>query len=112
MIISEKSHQNLSDYSQFLLKKKFENNKKQIFSGEKMGNSGKYIYDYAPSFFVENFSIQCAILVNVERSHLRWAQKYEIFGLFFIPLRTFCVFWDKQNWRYFSGEGRGGLRIP
>ena len=31
MIASEKSHQNLSDYNQFLLIKTFEVNKKQIF---------------------------------------------------------------------------------
>ena len=35
MIISEKSHQNLSDYNQFLFKKRFEFDKKQIFSSEK-----------------------------------------------------------------------------
>ena len=34
MITSEKSHQNLSDYNQFLLRKRFEVNKKQIFSTE------------------------------------------------------------------------------
>ena len=40
MIVSEKSHQNSSDYTQFLLKKIFELNKKYIFSIEKMRNSG------------------------------------------------------------------------
>ena len=56
MIASEKSHQNLSDYNQFLFKKRFEVIKKQIFSGEKMRNSGKCIYDYAHSFFLVDFN--------------------------------------------------------
>ena len=30
--------------------------KKQIFSSEKMRNSGNYIYDYAHSFFGEDFN--------------------------------------------------------
>ena len=36
MISSEKSNQNLSDYNKFLFKKRFEVNKKQIFSSEKI----------------------------------------------------------------------------
>ena len=55
MIVSEKSHQNLSDYNQFLFEKRFGVNKKQIFSSEKMRNSGNCIYDYCPSFFGEDF---------------------------------------------------------
>ena len=39
-----------SDHNQFLFKKIFENNKKQIFSSEKMRNSGNCIHDYAHSF--------------------------------------------------------------
>ena len=34
MIALEKTHQNSSDYNQFLLRKRFEVNKKQIFSTE------------------------------------------------------------------------------
>ena len=41
MIASEKLHQNLTDYYQFLFKNRYEVNKKQIFSSEKMTNSGK-----------------------------------------------------------------------
>jgi len=41
MIASEKSHPILSDYNQILLKNKFEVNEKQIFSSEKMRNSGR-----------------------------------------------------------------------
>ena len=55
MITSEKSHQNLSDYIQLLFKKIFEVNKEQIFCNEKMRNSGHCIYDYAHSFFGEDF---------------------------------------------------------
>ena len=55
MIVSEKSHQNLSDYFQFLFKKSFEVNKKGIIYSEKMRNSGNYISDYAQSFFGEDF---------------------------------------------------------
>ena len=55
MIKSEKSHQNLSDCNQFLLKKRFEVDKKQKFSSEKMKISGNCIHDYAHSFFVEDF---------------------------------------------------------
>ena len=36
-------------------KKKIEVNKNQIFSCEKMRNSGNCIYDYAHSFFREDF---------------------------------------------------------
>ena len=54
MIASEKSHQNLSDYNQFLFKKRFEVNKVWIFSSEKMKNSGNCIYEYAHSFFGED----------------------------------------------------------
>ena len=36
MMASEKSYQNLSNYKQFLLKKGFEVNEKQIFSCEEM----------------------------------------------------------------------------
>ena len=55
MITSEITHQNLSDYNQFILKKNFEVNKKLIFSSEKMRNSGDCIHDYAHSFFGEYF---------------------------------------------------------
>ena len=51
MIVLEKSHQNLSDYIQFLFNKRFELKKKGLFLEKKMRNSGKYIYDYAHSFF-------------------------------------------------------------
>ena len=43
MIVSENSHQNLSDYIQFLLKKIFSLIKKVINSSEKMKYSGNYI---------------------------------------------------------------------
>ena len=41
IITSEESHQNLSDYNQFVLKKIFQVNKKLIFSSEQIQNSGK-----------------------------------------------------------------------
>ena len=47
MNVSEKSHQNLLDYIQFLFKKYIKLTKKGIISGEKMINSGNYISDYA-----------------------------------------------------------------
>ena len=40
---------------QYLLKKKFEVNKKGIITSEQMRNSGNYINDYAHSFFREHF---------------------------------------------------------
>ena len=55
MIASEKSHQNLLDRNQFLLQKRFDVNKKPIFSGEKITNSDSCIYDYAHSYFGEDF---------------------------------------------------------
>ena len=56
MIASENSYQNLSNYNQFLTKKRFEvNKKKQIFSSEKIRNSDNYTYDYAHPFFREEF---------------------------------------------------------
>jgi len=54
MIASEKLHQNLLDRNQFLFKKRFQVNKKHIFSGEKMRISDNCIYDYAHSFFEED----------------------------------------------------------
>ena len=60
MIASEKPHQYRSDYKQFLFKKKLEvNKKKHIFFSEQMRNSGICIYDYAYSFFGEDFYPMC-----------------------------------------------------
>ena len=53
--IGKKTHQNLSDYIQFLLRKKIEFSKKGIISSEQIRNSGNYIYDYAHSFFGKDF---------------------------------------------------------
>ena len=55
MNVSEKSHENLSDYIQFLLKIEFWSNKKGIISSDKMRNSGNYNYDYAHSFLGKDF---------------------------------------------------------
>ena len=55
MIISEKSHHNLSDKNHFSFKKRFEVNKKHIFSSEKMRSSGNCIYDYAHSLYEVDF---------------------------------------------------------
>ena len=56
MIESDKSHQNLSDYNQFLSKKRLEVNKKtDFFSSEKNRYSGNSIYVYAHQFFGEDF---------------------------------------------------------
>ena len=56
MIVSKISHQNILDYIQFLFLKKFLNfMKTEIVSSEKIRNSGIYIYDYAHSFFGEDF---------------------------------------------------------
>ena len=54
MMASEKKHQDLSDDNQFLFQKFSEVSKKQIFSREKIRNSGNCIYDYAHSFFGED----------------------------------------------------------
>ena len=50
MIAMEKLHQNLSDFTQFSLKKIFEVDKKQFFSIEEMRNAGNCIYEYVHSF--------------------------------------------------------------
>ena len=55
MIVSEKSHQNLLDYIEFLLKKKINSIKKGIISSEKIINSGNYNYDYVHSFSGKDF---------------------------------------------------------
>ena len=55
MIVSEKSHQNLSDYIQFLVQKDLNLFKNEIISCEKMRNTGNYIYDYTHSFFGKDF---------------------------------------------------------
>ena len=55
LIISEKTHQNLSDYNHFIFKNRFEVNNK-LFSSEKLRYSGNCMYlDYAHSFFGEDF---------------------------------------------------------
>ena len=54
MIISKKSHPNLSDYIQLLIKK-IEFNKKKIISSENLRNSGNYNYDYVHPFFENEF---------------------------------------------------------
>ena len=54
MIALEKSIY-LSDYNQFLYKKRFEVDKKQIFLVKKIRNSGNCIYDYVHTFFGEDF---------------------------------------------------------
>ena len=54
MIVSKKSHPNLSDYIQFLFKNDWNLIKKGIVSSEEIRNSGNYIYDYAYSFFGED----------------------------------------------------------
>ena len=55
MVVSEKSHLNLSDYIQCLFTERFEFNKKRIISSEEMRNSGNYNYDNAHSFFGKHF---------------------------------------------------------
>ena len=51
----KKTLQIISDYNQFLLKKRFKVNEKHIFSREKMRYSGSCTYDYVDSFIEENF---------------------------------------------------------
>ena len=55
MIAAEKSHQNRSDYNKFLFNKSFKVFKNRFFLVKKRINSGNYIYDYAHSFFGEDF---------------------------------------------------------
>ena len=56
MIVSEKSHQNLSDYaSSFYSKEDINLIKNEIISSVKMRNLGNYIYDYDHSFFGKDF---------------------------------------------------------
>ena len=75
MIVLQNSHQNLSEYISFLFKTRFEFDKKKsyptisrfyskkdvnlikkcIISRGKTMNSGNYNYDYAHSFFEEDF---------------------------------------------------------
>ena len=59
MIASEKYHQNISDYNQFLFNKIFEVNIPQNFSGEQMRN---YLW-LCTLVFHSGFLIQCAVLV-------------------------------------------------
>ena len=55
MIGSKKLHKILSFYNLLLFKKRFEVKKKEFLSSEKMRNLGNCIYDYAHSFFGEDF---------------------------------------------------------
>ena len=64
MVVSEKSHQNPSEYIQFLFKIRFEFIKKVIIFSEKMRNSDEHIYEYACSFVLrKGFIIQVVVLV-------------------------------------------------
>ena len=57
MIATEISHQNISEYIQFLLNKKDLNLiKTGITTSEKIINSGNYNYDYVHSFFGKDFN--------------------------------------------------------
>ena len=58
MIVSEKSHQNLSDYIPFSFKKGLKLNTKGIISREKIRNSGNYNYNYGHLFFGKYFKPQ------------------------------------------------------
>ena len=56
MIVTEKTGQILCDNIQILFKRRYKFNKKKgIISSEKRRISGNYIYDYAHSFFGEEF---------------------------------------------------------
>ena len=55
MIVSKKSHQNLSDYIQILFKKYFNLIKDGIISSEKVKNPASYNYDYAHLVFGKDF---------------------------------------------------------
>ena len=55
MILSDITHRNLSDYIQYLFKKRFEVDKKLFIAIAKMRNSGNYIYDFAHPFFGKDF---------------------------------------------------------
>ena len=55
MIVSENTHQHLSDYNQFLFEKIFEVNIKQNLSSEKDRISSNCIYDYAHSYIGKDF---------------------------------------------------------
>ena len=66
MIVSEKSHQNLSDYIHFLFKKIYINViKKEIISVEKMRNSGNFNYYYAPRFSERIFNPSCYTGIHI-----------------------------------------------
>ena len=54
-IASIKLYQTILEYIQFLFKKRFHVNEKYIFSIKKIINVGNYIYDYAQSFFDDDF---------------------------------------------------------
>ena len=57
--VSEKSHQNVSDYIHVLSKKSFEIDRTGFILSEKIGNSCNYIYDCAHFFFGEDFYPIC-----------------------------------------------------
>ena len=93
MVSSERSNSDLSEYTLFQISKKFSDfvnsddpigkitsksirlhpvfiqkkilslEKTDFFLVKKMRNSGICIYDYAHSFFGEDFLIQCAVLI-------------------------------------------------
>ena len=62
MIVLEKLHQNLSEYAQSLLKKRFNIIIKGIIPREKLINSGSYMY-ICLLVLRSGLSIRCAILV-------------------------------------------------
>ena len=66
MTVSKKSHQNLSEYIQFLFKKRFEIDNKEIISSGKIRNeklvSLIYSYNRIPSIFT---SLKCAYNIYI-----------------------------------------------
>ena len=58
------SHQNLSDFNQFLFKKRYEVIKKENVSSENIRNLGNCMYDYYRSFVVR-IVIQSAMRVLI-----------------------------------------------
>ena len=105
MIISEKSHQVLSHYIQFLFKIRFELNEKGIISFEKMRNSSNYIYDYAHSFFGKDFQFKSLYwYYNFDEYHHETIFSSSLILLLFTPYSSFVILLPVRNYTGYATQ--------
>ena len=79
MIVLEESHQNLSDYTQFIQKSIW---KKKMISGEKLTNASNSICDYIVTHFSSNALYSCIYIYETK------FRKYNLMYIYCIKINT------------------------